>query len=168
MKFSETYDFDYPVDVIMSMFADESYYLRKYELLDGRSAEHVDTTASEQKFEITVRYGFGTEEMNLPDMLRSRMPKKVDMLQTDRWDLSANKGRIDIDFEKTPANVSIDMRLKDNGGKAQMALDFDIKVQVPMLGSRVEKAISGPMTRRVRRDLGITNDMAAEYASKTS
>ena len=166
MKFEETYDFDYPVDVIMTMFGDESYYLRKYERLDGRSAEHIATTQGKDEFEITVRYGFGTEEMNLPDMIRSRMPKKVDMLQTDRWDLTANHGRIDIDFEKTPANVAIDMRLKDNGGKARMTLGFNIKVEVPMLGGRVEKAISGPLTRRVWRDLDISNEMAEEYAAK--
>ena len=49
--------------------------------------------------------------------------------------------------------------------KARLKLAFDIDAQVPLLGSKIEKAIAGPITERFKHDMKISNKMAGDYAA---
>ena len=102
--------------------------------------------------------------MSLPDLLRKRIGSRLILEQTDVWQLDAGHGRIDIDIEKTPVAITIDLRLRDDRGTARLDLRFDIDAEVPLLGSKIEKAVAEPITRRVRDDLEVSRAMAADYA----
>lgn len=164
MKFEETFDFDYPADTIIRMFSDEDYFLAKYERMGGRKPEVVSSEKTDERFSITVRHAMDASKLSFPDIIRSRIGDRIMLRQTDSWQIPNRSGRIAIDIEKAPVDIAIDMKLSDRDGKAQLALAFDIDAQVPLLGSKIEKALAGPITQRMHRDLRLSNKMAADYA----
>ena len=164
MKFQESHDFDQDAATVLAMFCDRDYYDRKYEKLGG-SSEILDCDDAGDPFSITVRHALDASKMKLPDFLRKRIGDCLYLHQTERWYKNSHRGRIDIDIEKTPATIAIDMALTNTGNGARITLDFDIRVAIPLVGGKAEKAIAGPITRHVHRDMQISNDMADEYAA---
>ena len=165
MKFEETFDFDYSLETVMTMFTDENYFIAKYERMGTHKPELVNCEKKDDHFSVTVRHALDANRLSFPEIIQKRIGDRVMLRQTDAWDIPRRSGRIDIDIEKTPVNIAIDMRLTDDSGKARLKLAFDIDAQVPLLGSKIEKAIAGPITERFKRDMQISNKMAAEYAS---
>lgn len=163
MKFEESFDFDHDLDTILTMFSDKAYYLQKYERLGNAMPELIDSQGGEDHFSITVRHALDAQQMAFPDFIKKRIGDHLMLRQTDAWTLSQRSGRIVIDIEHTPVEITIDMALVDNSGNARLKLAFDIDAHVPLLGSKVEKSIAGPITRRMHRDLRVTNEMAADY-----
>ncbi len=165
MKFQETYDFDYDSDTILRMFTDRDYYIKKYERLGGSHPDIVDCNEDAERFTVTIRHSLDASKLNFPDFIKRQIGDRLRLRQVDSWQVSTQKGRIVIDMEKIPASITIDMDLTDDGGKAHLTLDFDIKVAIPLIGGRAEKAIAGPMTRHMRKDLAVSNKLAAGYAA---
>ncbi len=166
MKFEETFDFDHDADTVLRMFTNEAYYMDKYERLAGRKPKLLDSEKTDSEFSITVRHALDATKLSFPDMLKKRMGDHILLRQTDRWVMAKYSGRIDIDIEKAPVDISIDLKLAENGtGKSRLTLSFDIDAKVPLLGSKIEKAIAGPITQRTKKDLALSNEMASDYAS---
>lgn len=166
MKFQETFDFDYPAAVILRMFGDKDYYLAKYEKMGGEAPEVLDTTSEGKHFAITVRHALDASRLRFPDFIKSRIGDQLHLRQTDAWELDQSEGRIDIDIEKTPVEIAAIMHLADTdtGSGSRLTLDFDIQASMPLIGGKIEKAVAGPISRHVRKDLALTNQMAADYA----
>ncbi|MES1927567.1 DUF2505 domain-containing protein [Salinisphaera sp. T31B1] len=166
MKFEETFDFTHDAGTILRMFTDESYYLDKYERLGGRAPKLLDSRQGDGEFEISVRHALDATKLSFPDILKKRIGDRILLTQTDHWTLEDRTGRIDIDIEKAPVDIAIDMRLQERGENAsRLTLVFDIDAQVPLLGGKIEKAIAGPITERTRKDLKLSNEMASNYTA---
>ncbi|MGN8159517.1 DUF2505 domain-containing protein [Salinisphaera sp. SWV1] len=163
MKFQETFDFDYPRNVILRMFGDEAYYRAKYERMGGEP-EVIDTQSSENRFSITVRHALDAARLKFPDFIKSRIGDHLYLRQTDAWQLDQGRGRLDIEIEKAPVQIGAALHLTDQGSGSRLTLDFDIKASVPLLGGKIEKAVAGPISRHMQKDLKLTNQMAADYA----
>ncbi|GAB3681660.1 DUF2505 domain-containing protein [Salinisphaera aquimarina] len=164
MKFEETFDFDFDADTILRMFSDEDYYLKKYETLGGRRPKLLDSEKTDAHFMISVRHALDATKLSFPDMLKKRIGDNILLRQTDTWELAKSVGKIVIDIEKAPVDITIGMTLEDRGsGKSQLRLAFDIDAQIPLLGGKIEKAIAGPITQRTHKDLELSNRMAVDY-----
>ncbi|MGB7755069.1 MAG: DUF2505 domain-containing protein [Salinisphaera sp.] len=163
MKFQETFDFDYSRSVILRMFGDEAYYRAKYEKMGGEP-EVIDTQSSESRFLITVRHALDATRLKFPDFVKSRIGDHLYLRQTDAWQLDQGHGRLDIEIEKAPVQIEASMHLSEQDSGSRLTMEFDIKASVPLLGSKIEKSVAGPISRHVQKDLKITNRMAADYS----
>ena len=164
MKFEQTFDFDYPADVVLRMFGDKEYYLAKYERMGGDRPDVIDSQAAGPDFSITVRHALDAANLNFPDFLKSRIGDHLYLRQTDSWNLAKHHGRIQIEIEKTPVHIDMQLVLSDRGESSQLKLTGDIKASIPLIGGKVEKAVEGPITRHIRKDLALSNKMAVDYA----
>lgn len=164
MKFEESFDFDHRAATIMQMFSDKDYYVRKYRRLGGPEPELVDCQSDEGRFSITVRHGLDPSAMPLPGFMKKRIGNRLVLRQTDAWQIDARTGRIEIDIESTPAHISIDLQLIDRDTGARLNLAFDIRADVPLVGKKIERAVSEPIIRRMRADLEESARLAADYA----
>lgn len=163
MKFQETFDFDHPANVILRMFGDADFYEEKYREMAGRAPNILSTRAEGEHFFITVRHALDAGRLKFPDFVKKRIGDELYLRQTDSWQLDSGRGRIDIDIEKAPVTIRIDLNLTGNGAGSQLTLDFDIQASVPLIGGKIEKAVAGPIARHTRKDLTLTNGMAARY-----
>lgn len=164
MKFQETFDFDYPADIILRMFGDKAYYLAKYEKMGGDAPEVLDSESGDDRFSITVRHGLDASRLKFPDFIKSRIGDRLYLRQTDSWQLDQAQGRLDIEIERAPVEIASKLNLTGTGNGSRLILDFDIKASVPLVGGKIEKAVAGPISRHLQKDLTLTNRMAADYA----
>jgi len=164
MKFEETFDFDHPADTMLRMFSDKEYYLAKYEKMGGNRPEVLDTQVAGDDFSITVRHALDAANLKFPDFLKSRIGDSLYLKQTDSWKTSKNQGRIQIEIEKTPVKIDMQLSLADTGETSQLTIKGEIKASVPLIGGKIEKAVEGPITKHTRKDLILSNKMAADYA----
>lgn len=163
MKFEQTFDFDYPADVVLRMFGDREYYLAKYERMGGDRPEVIDSQAAGPDFSITVRHALDAANLKFPDFLKSRIGDKLYLRQTDSWNLAKQHGRIQIEIEKTPVKIDMQLTLADKGESSQLTIQGEIKAAIPLIGGKIEKAVEGPITKHTRKDLIVSNKMAADY-----
>lgn len=163
MKFEQTFDFDYPADVVLRMFGDREYYLAKYERMGGDRPEIIDSQAAGPDFAITVRHALDAANLNFPDFLTSRIGDHLHLRQTDSWNLAKYHGRIQIEIEKTPVKIDMQLVLADRGESSQLKIHGEIKASIPLIGAKIEKAVEGPITKHTRKDLILSNKMAAGY-----
>ncbi|NNC22670.1 DUF2505 domain-containing protein [Salinisphaera sp. USBA-960] len=162
MKFQDRFAFDHPVARMMHVFTDVDYYRRKYDRLGGNPA--IESSADDgDRFEIVVRHELDTSGSKIPDLLRKRIGDRLNLRQQEIWTRSNRTGRVHIDVVGAPASAELVLHLRDAGDGAELHLDFDIEVAIPLVGSRVEKGIAGPITRHMHKDLRLTNKMAADY-----
>ncbi|KEZ75816.1 DUF2505 domain-containing protein [Salinisphaera hydrothermalis] len=164
MKFQETFDFDYPAEIILRMFGDKDYYLAKYEKMGGEAPEVLSSESGDARFSITVRHALDASRLKFPDFVKSRIGDQLYLRQTDAWQLDAGEGRLDIEIERAPVEIGSRLNLTDAGNGSRLVLDFNIKASVPLVGGKIEKAVAGPISRHVQKDLTLTNRMAADYA----
>lgn len=164
MKFQETFHFDYPADVILRMFGDKDYYLAKYRKMGGDAPEVLASESSGDHFSITVRHALDASRLKFPDFVKNRIGDKLHLRQTDAWQLDQGEGRLDIEIEHAPVAVDSRLKLTDSGNGSRLVLDFNIKASVPLVGGKIEKAVAGPISRHLHKDLTLANEIAADYA----
>lgn len=163
MKFQETFDFDYPAEIILRMFGDKDYYLAKYEKMGAEAPEVLDSESAGNRFSITVRHALDASRLKFPDFVKSRIGDQLYLRQTDAWQLDAGEGRLDIEIERAPVEIGSQLNLTEAGKGSRLILEFNIKASVPLVGGKIEKAVAGPISRHVQKDLALTNRMAADY-----
>lgn len=146
----------------MRVFTDADYYQQKYDRLGGNPTIEANTDNGD-RFEITVHHQLAIDESKIPDILRKRIGDQLGLRQHEIWTRATHSGRVHIDVEHTPASGELTMALAAAGSGSRLTIDFDVEVAIPLVGSRVEKAIAGPLIRHLHKDLRITNDMAADY-----
>lgn len=163
MKFQETFDFDYPAEVILRMFGDKAYYQAKNRQMGSDRAEILDCRASGDQFRVTVRHALDSSRLKFPDFVKKRLGNQLYLEQTDTWELDEAEGRIDIVIDKAPVDIKALTRLNDTGSGSRLTLDFDITASIPLVGGKIEKAVAGPIVKHLRKDVALSNQMAAEY-----
>jgi|GEM_PF-969421 len=168
MKFEQAFDFDYSADVIFRMFTDQDYFLEKYERLSNREPRLLNCDSDDDRFSITVRHVLDAAMLEFPDILAKRVGDRVTLRQTDVWERTGRTGRVDIDIEKSPVEIVVDMQLIERKGKARLELAFDITANIPLIGKQVEKAVKGPISRYMQQDLQLSNEMAAAYVDQAA
>ncbi|HCT39785.1 MAG TPA: hypothetical protein DF427_01120 [Moraxellaceae bacterium] len=93
--------------------------------------------------------------------LRALVPSHITLVQTDAWDVATQKGSLQIEFKGMQVRVNCEMTLQDRAGCAVEELDFDIRVNVPLLGSKLEALLAQDLRLKFLRDtevsLGIIN-----------
>lgn len=146
----------------MHVFTDADYYQQKYDRLGGNPSIETSTDDGD-RFEIVVHHQLATDSSKIPDMLRKRIGDQLSLRQHETWVRATHAGQVHIDVDHAPASAELTMQLSATGGGSQVTVNFDIEVAIPLVGSRVEKAIAGPLVRHLHKDLRITNDIAADY-----
>jgi hypothetical protein len=162
MKFSEIFDFNYPSGLILRMFADPDYYRAKYKKM-GVEPEILDMRRGEASFSITVRHALDARRLRFPDFVKGRFGDCLHLRQIDTWRLDRGEGRIDLEIEKAPVWAGALLHLRDHSGDCRLTLDFDIRASVPFLGKRIEQGVAGPISRHIRKEMALSQDIAADY-----
>lgn len=163
MQFEDSFDFDYSASTIMQLYSDREYFLNKYRRLDGCEPELLGCSLEDDRFSITVRHPLDVSELPLPDFLRRRVGNRLMLHQTDAWHIPTRTGRVEIEFESLPINLGIDMHLVERDAGARHHLTFDINVDIPLLGRKIEQSMADPLRHQMRIDLEETSRMAADY-----
>lgn len=132
-------------------FTDPGFFVRKYE---AQGATHVRVLHAEMKgthSTITVSRDVPVE-VPIPSFARSLVPSHITLVQTDVWDTATGNGSLLIEFKGMPVRVNCRIALRDQADGAVEELDFDIRVNVPLLGSKLEALLAQDLRLKFQND----------------
>ncbi|WP_194285776.1 DUF2505 domain-containing protein [Alcanivorax sediminis] len=165
MKFHKQSTYPYPLDIVLKLFSDKDYFLEKYALTGAQHITLLDYHCDKNTSRITVSRDVSLE-IPLPHFARKFLSDNVTLIQTDIWDLDNRTGRLDIKMKGSPAHVTCDMRLSEQSGQTLLDLDFDIEVNVPIVGQKIAALMARDLDKKFVRDDEKGKTVMARLASR--
>lgn len=162
MKYADRNQYAIPVDTVLRAFTDPDFFQRKYQAQGAGDIRQLSHEHNGNQFAITFSRTIAVG-VNLPAFASKHVPERITLIQTDRWDLAARRGTLDIRFDGLPATVKCDMHLTDANGGTEHELEFEITVKVPLIGKKLEKLLAEGLQKTFQRDSGIAAELLASY-----
>ncbi|MDF1629096.1 MAG: DUF2505 domain-containing protein [Alcanivoracaceae bacterium] len=165
MQFKEQNRYPFPLDAVLKTFANEDYFLAKYQLAGAKQIELIESTKQDGRSRITIRRIVDLD-VDIPAFARKFVPHTITVTQTDSWDSATKTGRLDIDFKGMPAEVKCDMTLTDQGGETVLDLNFSVKINVPLVGEKLAAVVAEDLKQKFRSDSTQAQKLMGEFASR--
>lgn len=137
-KLSNTDHYDATPEQIMAMLQDPEYAPAKYKELGDVSFTVVTHEADDGGLNSVIDREVNS---NLPDMAKKVLGQTSKMHQEDVWRADGDAYAGNMVITSGPATITVNSTIKPAGGGADWTADFDIKVGIPMMGGKIEKAI---------------------------
>lgn len=162
MKFVERHEFDRPAETVMKMYSDRAFFDRKYRELGTIECELLDHQQTEKVFSVEYRLEMESNAP-LPEAAKKLIGSTIRMVQRDSWDLTARKGRIEIDIRSAPIRVQADMELIDEGGRGVNVQTWEVVCKIPLIGGKIEAAVAEDVKIKSRKDFAVSREIIKDY-----
>lgn len=150
------FSYPYPAETFVAMFRDESYITRKHAQLRQRNIRILEAIDKPGRYRLTVRRDAKSLlPESVPDFAQSILMGRVSaLITTIEWDLTDPAlyiGKNTIELEGLPLKAHIDYWLIPQGGQCLHRQLMHAKVEVPLIGGKLEgfalEAMRGIQTR---------------------
>lgn len=158
MRYQDTISYPMPRDQLFRFFTDPDFFVRKYAAQGATNVRVLHSGITGSRSTITVTRDVPVE-VPIPSFARALVPSHITLVQTDAWDVETGKGDIVIEFKGMPVRVNCEITLKDRAGGAIEELSFDIRVNIPLLGSRLEALLAQDLRLKFQRDTAASLDI---------
>lgn len=136
-KFNNVDTYSASIDQIWAMLSDQSYWESKYTELGATNLQWKTFNVGESALTVSsVR----EVAANLPAAAKKVIGETAEITQTEEWTKDDNglNCTISIATKGAPGGTDGTMTVKSVDGNATWTADFDIKVNIPLLGKKLE------------------------------
>lgn len=162
MKYQEVIHYTQPAATLLRYFTDPDFIVRKYR---EQGATNIRIEAQERSAghcSVTVARDVPVE-VDVPSFARGLVPPTITLVQTDHWDLELRRGHLTIEFRgMTRVRLAATLTLTDTPAGAREDLAFEISVNVPLIGGRLEELLARDLRLKFDKDTAITHALIAE------
>ena len=162
MKYDEKLDYDKPIDTVLQMYTDRSYFERKYRDSGAWDVEVLEHEKTDKRFRIKCRFSMKSDAP-LPDFAKKFIGESVSVVQQDAWDLEKRTGRIDTEIKGAPVKVFTEMQLKSAGQGCANHLVWNVSCGIPLIGGKLEKVLAEDLQAKSRTDYQASLKILRDY-----
>ncbi len=162
MKFRETIRHNLSADRVLGAYANPAFYPAKYAATDARDIRVLDTGDEDGQFHIRVSRKVPAD-IPVPAFARHWLPQDITLIQTDRWDRASGTGSVEIEFVGLPVRIDCGLSLSGSGDRMVETLDFEIRVDVPLLGGKLAKLLAEDLRLKFAKDTAVTLALLPEF-----
>jgi hypothetical protein len=155
MKFRETIRHTLPADRVLSGYANPDFYPAKYAATNARDIRVLDTGHDGGRFHIRVSRKVPAD-IPVPAFARHWLPQEITLIQTDRWDRASGTGSVEIEFVGLPVRIDCGLMLAKTDGAMVETLDFEIRVDMPLVGGMLAKLLAEDLQLKFAKDTEAT------------
>ncbi len=138
-KISNTDRYDHTPSEIMEMLQNIDYLTEKYTALGDIQFDIVEQQATDGNYVVQIDREV---EANLPDFVK-KFKETNEMSQTENWTVDGDGWSCEMTIDASPAKITGKQKVTPVGEKqSDWTVEMDIKVGVPLVGGKVEKAIA--------------------------
>ena len=163
MQYKEQNTHGITSEVVLRMFTDKSYFLNKYNKVGATDVEVLDCVQTESTFSITTSRHVAVEAP-VPVFAKKLVPDRITVIQTDTWNLKSKPGTLDIQFKGVPVAITCAMSLRDQGSECIQDLNFTLKVNVPLIGGKLEQLLADDLRHKFAADAAAARELLADYS----
>lgn len=167
------FTYPYPAETFVAMLRDAGYITRKHAQLRQRNIRILEAVDKPERYRLTVsRDARGLLPESVPEFAQSILMGRVSRLVTTiEWDFSDPSlyvGKNSIELEGLPLKAHIDYWLVPQEGQCLHRQLMNAKVDVPLIGGKLEgfalEAMRGIQTRDYEYNIGFLREFAPPVA----
>lgn len=155
MKYQEAIDYTIPCDQLLAIFSRPDFVLAKYQAQGARNIRLLREDRTGTRFSVTVARDVPVQ-IEVPSFARSLVPPTITLVQTNSWDIATRTGYLDIEFKNMPVILGCAMHLEERPTGAHHTLNSDIKVNVPLIGGKLEKLLAEDLQMKFKSDTEVS------------
>lgn len=147
-----------PAATVHAAIVDPAYLDDRLQALGGTNAAVVDR--SEQAGVVTYRVRQGLAAEHLPPAVRTLLKGDLVVDRTETWKPDRT-GTVHATIPGVPGEISGTFTLTDSGAGSEWVTDLSVKVGIPLIGGRIEKAIGEQVVKLLANEATFTEKWLA-------
>lgn len=151
-----TYDltYDAPLPEVGTMLLDPAFRER---VCDALLAVRKEVSVGPDGGGMKVVIDMVQATQGIPGFARKFVGDEIEMVQTERWSDMEN-AVIDVVIPGKPGQMSGTATLREEGGTTTETVAMEIKVNIPLVGGRIESLIADLLRKALRTENSVGRD----------
>jgi hypothetical protein len=134
-------------DVVIKMMTDKKFYTDRLDLQGIKEYEVVNHKSDDKNFSITIKRKIGP----------------IGVTSVEAWNLAKKTGRITVELQGMPMDVSCTTSLADAGKDCVLTYVWDINSKVPLVGGKIEKQFAGENEKAIPEQTRLGVELLKNY-----
>jgi hypothetical protein len=136
-----------PSDVVIKMMTDRKFYTDRLELQGLKEYEVTDHRFDGKDFSISIKRKIGP----------------IAVTSAESWNVAGKAGRIVVELQGMPMEVSCTTALVDRGQECALVYDWEINSKVPIVGGKIEKQFAGENEKAIPEQTRLGVELLKNY-----
>lgn len=154
MKFRHDLTYDAPIAEVDAMLMDQEFRGR---VCDAQGAIRKSVTITEDDGGVTVLVDQVQPADGIPGFARKFVGDEINLVQTESW-LDAENARVEVVIPGKPGEMTGTINLSESGGVTTERLEMTIKVNIPLVGGRIEALIADLLLKALKAENAVGRD----------
>jgi hypothetical protein len=150
--------YDAPMTEVAEMLADPSFREEVCEF-QGVKRAMVSIDADDNGMEVTIDQVQAAQ--GIPSFAKKFVGDEINIVQREYW-RSADEGDITVTIPGKPGEMTGTARLSESGGVTTETVDMSVKVNIPLVGGRLEGLIADLLLKALKAE----NRVGRDYLSR--
>lgn len=145
-------EFPYPFDQVLAAFTSESALRQRLDDIGGKDAELLAHEKSASTISYRMRQGIPSDK--LPSMVRGMHSGDLHVEREQEWEVSgdAASGTATASVTGVPGSITARSELTPQGGGTALRITGEVKVNVPLIGGKIERTIAEHVGQLLERE----------------
>ncbi len=139
--------YEAPVDAVQAMLADPAF---REEVCEAMGVTRVDVTISEIDGATSVRIDQWQPTEGMPGFAKKIVGDQTNIVQEEVW--TGTEADVTVTIPGKPGAMTGTATLAESGGVTTETVDLTVKVNIPLVGGKVEGLISELLRKALRTE----------------
>lgn len=151
-----------PAEKLYATLVDREFLRAKLEAIGGNNAALLDLASDADSAKYTLRQGVNRE--HLPTPVQKILRGDLVIERTETWRLAESgryEGTVTARVKDAPGNIGGGLTVAGRDGGSEFAINAEAKVDVPLIGGKIESAIAEQVVRLMEREARFTQQWLA-------
>ncbi len=157
------HDYAADVETVYALISDPGFIERKYVAIGGRDVAVDRSEADGGGCEVVTKR---TISVDLPGFAKKVLTPSQTAIQVERWEPATSSGervcRYTVDAQGAPSRIEGVHRLVPTGSGCHHTIDIDAKINIPLIGGRLEKLAADQGSEDIAKQFAYTDEALAE------
>ena len=149
--------YDAPMAEVAEMLADPSFREEVCEF-QGVKRAMVSIDSDDNGMEVTIDQVQAAQ--GIPSFAKKFVGDEINIVQQESWE-SPTEGKITVTIPGKPGEMAGTARLTESGGVTTETVDLTVKVNIPLVGGRIEGLIADLLLKALKAENKVGRDYLA-------
>lgn len=156
-KFTLDLTYDAPQAEVDAMLMDTAF---REKVCDAQGAIRKTVTITEEDAGVTVLIDQVQTADGIPGFAKKFVGDEINLVQTESW-FDSDNARVEVVIPGKPGQMTGTVSLSESGGVTTERVEMEIKVNIPLVGGKIESLIADLLKKALRAE----NAVGRQYLS---
>jgi hypothetical protein len=153
-RFSHDLTYAAPMAAVDAMLVDRTFRER---VCDAQGAIRKTVSITEQDAGVTVVIDQVQPAEGIPGFARKFVGDEINLVQTETW-FDAENARVEVVIPGKPGEMTGTVNLSESGGVTTETVEMTIKVNIPLVGGKIESLIADLLRKALKSENVVGRD----------